>query len=178
MTNGGKIIFFTGCMYSGKSSNLLRKLVEFGESYECFKPAIDTRDGDFIVSRDESALKVLAKRIANIEEVLKSKAKIIALDEIQFFTGENFTETMEKLKNNGKIVLLGGLDRIATGEFWDIYPLAEKLADEVIKLTAICDVCGAVASYSKKISGSSAAVEIEGSDVKYIPVCERCFYDR
>lgn len=175
MLKNGQIILFTGCMYSGKSLNLIKKTLELEKSYECFKPSIDIRNGDFIVSRDATNMKLPAKRIENLEEVLESKAEIIVLDEIQFFNEENFASIIKKLKKKNRVVLMSGLDRIASGEFWKIYPIAESLADEVIKLTATCELCGGVATYSKKISGTNSDVEIENGDVKYIPVCEKCF---
>lgn len=175
MLKNGQITLFTGCMYSGKSLNLIKKTLELEKSYECFKPSIDIRNGDFIVSRDITNMKLPAKRINNLEEILESKAEIIVLDEIQFFSEENFTSVIKKLKKNNKIVLMSGLDRIANGEFWKIYLIAESLADKVIKLTAKCDLCGNIATYSKKISGTSSDVEIENGNVKYIPVCEKCF---
>ena len=165
MDNRSKVILFTGCMFSGKSLNLINKTLQLNKSYECFKPNIDSRDGDFVVSRD-SDVKLPAKRIKNLAEILDSKAEIIVLDEIQFFDQDSFEKTILDLKNTDKIVLMSGLDRIANGEFWDTYKVAEKLADEVIKLNAVCDECGGVASYTKKVSGSNVAIEIESENVR------------
>lgn len=177
MENDSKIILFTGCMFSGKSLNLINKTFQLNENYECFKPNIDNRDGDFIVSRD-SDTKLPAKRIKNLSEILNSKAKVIVLDEIQFFDQNDFEKAILELKKSNKTILMSGLDRIANGEFWDTYKVAEKLADEIVRLTAICDECGGVATYTKKISGTNSDIEIEGGDVKYIPVCEKCFYKK
>ena len=117
-----------------------------------------------------------AKRTKNLFEVLNSKSKAIIFDEIQFFDENDFEEIILKLKKMNKTILMSGLDRIATGKFWETYKVAEKLADEIIKLTAICDECGGIATYTKKISGTNSEIEIEGNRVKYIPVCEKCFY--
>lgn len=174
MDNRSRVILFTGCMFSGKSLNLINKTLQLNESYECFKPDIDSRDGDFIVSRD-SDIKLPARRIKNLSEILNSKAKIVVMDEIQFFNRDSFEKTILDLKQMNKIVLMSGLDRIASGEFWDTYKVAEKLADEVIRLNAICDECGGVASYTKKISGADVDIEIESENVRYIAVCEKCF---
>ena len=174
MSDRSEMILFTGCMFSGKSLNLINKTLQLNKSYECFKPDIDSRDGDFIVSRD-SDIKLPAKRIKDLAEILNSEAKVIVMDEIQFFNPDDFEKTILDLKKADKIVLMSGLDRIASGEFWDTYKVAEKLADEVIRLNAVCDECGGVASYTKKISGADVAIEIESENVKYIPVCEKCF---
>jgi thymidine kinase len=162
-------------MYASKSLSLIKKTLGIGKTYESFKPAVDTRNMDFIVSRgiDE---KLPARRVGNIAEVTKSSAEIIVLDEIQFFKNDGFEEAIIMLKNMGKTILMAGLDRIANGEYWPIYPLALKLSDEVVRLTAVCDICGGVASYTKKLYGSDAIVQIDGvDDVKFIPSCEQCF---
>ena len=175
MKNINKTILFTGCMFSGKSLNLINATLDLKKSYQCFKPDIDNRDGDFIVSRDLE-IKLPAKRTKNLFEVLNSKSKAIIFDEIQFFDENDFEEIILKLKKMNKTILMSGLDRIATGKFWETYKVAEKLADEIIKLTAVCDECGGIATYTKKISGTNSEIEIEGDGVKYIPVCEKCFY--
>ena len=126
MKNINKTILFTGCMFSGKSLNLINATLDLKESYQCFKPDIDNRDGDFIVSRDLE-IKLPAKRTKNLFEVLNSKSKAIIFDEIQFFDENDFEEIILKLKKMNKTILMSGLDRIATGKFWETYKVAEKL---------------------------------------------------
>jgi thymidine kinase len=172
--NNGKVIFFTGCMFSGKSFNLIETVQKIGRSFECFKPMVDTRGGAFIVSRN-TGRKLNARVIEDITAAEKSRADVIVLDEIQFFRTEGFGETINSMKNKGKTVLMAGLDRIANGEYWKIYPIALELADEVVQLTAVCDLCGKMANYTKKILGGSEEIQIEGDGVKYIPTCEYCF---
>jgi hypothetical protein len=49
------------------------------------------------------------------------------------------------------------------------------LAEEVQKLTAVCTVCGAAASFSRRI-GSETQVEVIGGADKYIAACRSCFF--
>jgi thymidine kinase len=171
----GSVTFYTGCMFSGKSSSLIGRVREIGRHFECFKPTVDTRDVGFIVSRDKGVKPLAAKSIDDIREAAGSTADVIVFDEVQFFRPEDFEETISSLKEKGKIVLLGGLDRIANGKYWEIYPLALKVADKVINLTALCSICGEKATYTKKLVGSNADIEIEGEEAVFAPVCEKCF---
>ncbi|MDR3079063.1 MAG: hypothetical protein LBU15_03415 [Rickettsiales bacterium] len=171
----GKVIFYTGCMFSGKSLNLIRKVREIGGSFECFKPTLDTRDVDVIASRDSEVGPLPARAIDDIREILGSRADLVVLDEIQFFKLDNFREAIDFLRERGKTILMGGLDRIANGKYWEIYPIALGLSDEVVNLTALCDVCGGKATYTRKLAGSDADIDIEGEGVVFVPVCEQCF---
>jgi thymidine kinase len=165
-------------MFAGKSQHLMDKLEELEKSFICYKPAVDTRDGDFIVSRNGNR-KLPAKKIAHMKAAINCEAEVIVLDEIQFFDNVDVAETLTTWRTRGKIVLLGGLDRLANGQYWKIYPLVESMADEIIHLKAVCDLCGGSATYTKKILGPNTTdreMQIEGEDgVHYIPVCAKCF---
>ncbi|MDR2777559.1 MAG: hypothetical protein LBB24_02205 [Rickettsiales bacterium] len=170
----GTVTFYTGCMFSGKSLSLIERVKELGKSFECFKPAIDTRSGNFIVSRDASE-RLAANSIEDIREAIDSNADVVVFDEAQFFKCVNYKEVINSLRDKCKIELIGGLDRIANGKHWEIYPLILELADEVVNLTARCNICGGVATYTKKLRGSDAEVDIEGEGTVFIPVCASCF---
>jgi thymidine kinase len=163
-------------MFSGKSLNLIRKTRELGGSFECFKPTIDTRSGNFIFSRDAIG-RLPARSIDDVREAIDSSADVVVFDEVQFFKSEGFEDTINFLRDRNKIILMGGLDRIANGLHWDIYPIIMKLADEVINLTARCNICGEEATYTKRVGDNDAIVQIEGEEgaATFFPVCERCF---
>ncbi|MDR2777965.1 MAG: hypothetical protein LBB13_00445 [Rickettsiales bacterium] len=172
--DSGKIIFFTGCMFAGKSLSLIEKVQEIGKPFEGFKPLVDTRDGAFIASRN-STKKLAANMVDDISMAMNSVADVVVFDEIQFFKTEGFEEVIGALKDRGKIVLMSGLDRIANGDYWKIYPIALDLSDEVVYLSAICDLCGKTATFTKRLEGGNEEIQIEGEGVRYIPTCEHCF---
>ena len=79
-----------------------------------------------------------------------------------------------ELAENGKTVIIAALDatfqRKPFGSILELIPVAEK----VIKLTAVCAVCGADASFTQRMV-SSSEVKLIGGAESYRPVCRVCF---
>ena len=79
-----------------------------------------------------------------------------------------------ELAENGKIVIIAALDgtfqRKPFGSILELIPAAEK----VIKLTAVCAVCGADACFTQRIVNSEE-IELIGGAELYRPVCRACF---
>eukprot|EP00831_Metopus_contortus_P018079 TRINITY_DN17694_c0_g1_i2.p1 TRINITY_DN17694_c0_g1~~TRINITY_DN17694_c0_g1_i2.p1 ORF type:complete len:157 (+),score=52.42 TRINITY_DN17694_c0_g1_i2:86-556(+) len=80
-----------------------------------------------------------------------------------FFQAEDGIRDVERSRGLGDVY-----KRQVHGE---LVPLAE----EVIKLTAVCSMCGADASFSKRITAEQQ-VELIGGDDIYKPVCRSCFH--
>ena len=146
----------TGCMYSGKSEELIRRMrrcVIAGQSVVAFKPALDDRyatDGiathPLVVSGAEAPSE--AFRAVPISTVADLKAalaihpfsltgEVVGVDEVQFMDPE-VVEVLEDQANRGRRVIVAGLDLDSNGEPFG--PMAELLAraDKVTKLTAVC----------------------------------------
>lgn len=172
----GQIQVIFGPMFSGKSTELIRRLKRYQIArYQCLivKYANDTRYADkAIATHDKQTLNAVS---ASTLEPLKVKAldyDVIGIDEGQFFTDVvSFCETMANL---GKTVIVAGLDgtfqRKAFANFLDLVPLAEH----VVKLTAVCMSCFGEGSYTKRIS-SDQEVEVIGGAEKYMAVCRKCY---
>ena len=81
----------------------------------------------------------------------------------------------EELANAGKTVVVAALDgtfqRQPFGRTLDLIPLAE----DILKLSAVCVYCGHDAAFSKRVS-SEKEVEVIGGADKYVAVCRRCFH--
>ncbi len=187
----GNIEVICGPMYSGKSEEMLRRLMrlDYGEvKYLCFKPSIDTRDKGFIKSRNGSSKEAIL--VNSSEEILQKVLELdkndeidaIAIDEVQFFTGEEarkIVEIAEILAQHNYLVILAGLDKDFRGEAFESIPLLMSVADKVTKLTAICKCCGAEAGYSQRlVEGKPARYNdpliMVGND-EYQPRCRFCF---
>ncbi|MBZ0201223.1 MAG: thymidine kinase, partial [Ignavibacteriaceae bacterium] len=86
----GWIEVIAGCMFSGKTEELIRRLRRAAiakQNVKIFKPAIDLRfSEDSIVSHSEQSLPSIL--IKDINEVLNhsAEAQVIGIDEAQFFT--------------------------------------------------------------------------------------------
>lgn len=176
----GKIVLVYGPMKSGKSATLIdiyNNLIKQGVVVECFKPTIDTRDVGFIKSRAYD-FTVPCKMLYNMTDCIKSNADVVMIDEFQFIQSQIILEIVNTFKNNNKTLYIFGLDKIANGDEWPAYSVIKDLVDKKIKLTATCELCGDVAEYTKIENGTGEAVQIEGDgvNVKYFPVCKRCFY--
>jgi thymidine kinase len=146
-------------MFAGKSEELLRRinLLQYADvDYLLFKPKVDTRTKSTSKSRDGRSKQaiVVTTAIEILDYVKKhdcNKEKpVIAIDEAQFFD-EHLGDICEDLANCGYIVYVAGLDMDFRGE---PFPSMLKLlayAEKVIKLTAICTVCGAPATKTQRL---------------------------
>nr|XP_045595564.1 thymidine kinase, cytosolic-like isoform X2 [Procambarus clarkii] len=179
LSNGGKgqiqIIF--GPMFSGKTTELMRRLKRYQISKHqvlIIKYANDTRyDMNGIATHDQQVLPAIS---ATQLKSLKEKAleySVIGVDEGQFFP--DTVEFAEEMANRGKIVIVAALDgTYQRSEFGNILHLV-PLAESVVKLTAVCMICYEEASYTKRTS-TETAVEVIGGCDKYIATCRRCYF--
>jgi thymidine kinase len=169
----GEIQVITGPMFSGKTTELLRRLerhVLAGKEFTAYKPAVDTRDQSTTIKtiRGEISLKPIA-----VESLASAKptTEVVVLDEAQFFGLEiiRFCQTQRSL---GRIIIIAGLDmdylRHPFGYMGDVM----AIADSVTKLKAVC-ACGKDAVFTKKLVPDGKRIDI--GDSKYIPVCSDCY---
>ena len=153
----GRIEIILGPMFSGKSTELLRRL----KRHEIAKKRVflvkhtcdDRYEGSdtSVVTHDQKSRRatIIAKSLR--ESLLDSKAyenaDVIGIDEAQFF-GEELPEVADELAHKGKAVICAGLDgdinRNKFGFLIDLIPMAEK----VKKMQAICVYCGTTASFT------------------------------
>ena len=109
----GWIEVICGSMFSGKTEELIRRLKRAkiaNLKVEIFKPAIDVRYDEIkIVSHDENAIH--STPIDNSQKILllAQDVDVVGIDEAQFFD-EAIVEVCMKLANQGKRVIVAGLD--------------------------------------------------------------------
>jgi thymidine kinase len=157
----GKLEVITGCMFSGKSEELIRRLKRSliaKQKIKIFKPVIDTRYSKVeIVSH--GGVKMEAQPISSAQEILNyihKNTQVVAIDEAQFFDLE-LVNIVKFLVKNGKRVIIAGLDTDFRGEPFGLMPYLMTLADEVIKLHAICNVCGGEATMTQRLINGEPA---------------------
>lgn len=192
----GSCEIIIGCMFSGKSSNLISKLTQaadIGFSVAYCNHSSDVRiteSSDLVVSTHNSGFQRLSSRITGFktDDLTKldlSKFDVIGVDEYQFFRGMNPVIRNLVLKQ-GKRVIIASLDYNTKlepfGEVHELFGLCGP--GDVTKLYAICKFCDKTkmtrAGWTVKIGGNaSLTVEVGGGD-KYIPVCLAChqLYDK
>jgi len=173
----GCIEVVCGSMFSGKTEELIRRLrrAQFAnQKIAIFKPTLDKRYSDVeVVSHDFH--KLTSTPIQDPAEMLKIGAdvQVVGVDEAQFF-GDSLVEVCQTLANRGVRVIVAGLDMDYLGQPFGPMPRLMAVAEDVQKVHAICVKCGALATYSHRLSKSQDLVLLGEKDV-YEPLCRACF---
>jgi len=177
-TDTGWIEVITGCMFSGKTEELIRRLRRAQiakQKVKIFKPKIDLRySKNSIMSHNEQSLPSIL--IENIIEVVEqaSDAQVIGIDEAQFFNEET-VHICNKLASQGKRVIVAGLDQDYTGKPFEPIPQLLAIAEYITKQHAICVVCGNPADKTQRKTTELERVIVGASDI-YEARCRKCHY--
>jgi thymidine kinase len=177
----GRIEVITGPMFSGKSEELIRRLKRAQIArlrVASFKPDIDLRyQPDAIASHNAQRMEAAAVRdVERLREALIPTLEtidVVGVDEAQFFDEALVGLAME-LVHAGKRVVLAGLDTTFTGEPFAPMPSLMAIADEVMKLSAVCMLCGAPAIHTQRL-GTSQQLVVVGAAGVYEARCRACF---
>jgi len=174
----GWIEVITGCMFSGKTEELIRRLRRAKiakQKVVIFKPNIDTRySTNSIVSHSEQSLpSILIKDVKEILDLVED-AQVIGIDEAQFFSND-LVSVCNQLADNGKRVIVAGLDMDYRGVPFDPIPQMLSVAEYITKSLAICVECGNPADRTQRKTFSSERVIVGAADV-YEARCRKCHY--
>jgi thymidine kinase len=174
----GWIEVITGCMFSGKTEELIRRLRRAQiakQTVKIFKPRIDARySPNSIVSHNEQSLPSIL--IDDIIEVLEHSkdAQVIGIDEAQFFN-ESIVHICNQLASRGKRIIVAGLDQDYTGKPFEPMPQLLAIAEYITKQHAICVVCGNPADKTQRKTTNSELVVVGAADI-YEARCRKCHY--
>ena len=177
----GRMEVITGPMFSGKSEELIRRLKRAQIArlrIASFKPEIDLRyQPDAISSHSAQTLRAVAVRDVDRLRAVIFRAldtvDVVGIDEAQFFD-ELLVGLAMELVEAGKRVVLAGLDTTFAGEPFAPMPALMAIADEVVKLSAVCMVCGAPAIHTQRLGASQQLVMV-GASGMYEARCRACF---
>ncbi len=157
----GWIEVVCGCMFSGKTEELIRRLnraLIAKQKVEIFKPKTDTRYHESnIVSHNERAIRSTPVNFASDILLLAGDCDVVGIDEAQFFD-EAIVDVCNTLANNGKRVVVAGLDMDFEGKPFGSMPYLLAVAEFVTKVHAICTDTGEIASYSFRLSDNNEQV--------------------
>jgi thymidine kinase len=159
----GWVHVICGCMFCGKTDEMLRLLRRFaiaGRQVVLVKPRVDTRTAEeTVVSRSGAEHRAVTVDAAKDIPGVVGTADIVAIEEGQFWDAD-LPSVVEQLAEEGKQVLVTGLDQDFRGDPFGPMPVLMALADQVTKLTAICMVCGEPATRTQRlIDGQPAPVD-------------------
>ena len=176
--NQGWIEVVVGSMFSGKSEELIRRLRRAQiarQRVQIFKPALDTRYAeDHIVSHSEMRIPSCAVRSAReLLELVAPDTEVVGIDEGQFFDAE-LPAACSALADQGKRVIVAGLDQDYLGKPFEPMPQLLAIAEYITKTLAICMVCGNPANHTQRLVASEDRVLL-GAQGTYEARCRRCF---
>ncbi len=174
----GWIEVITGSMFSGKSEELIRRLRRAQiarQKVQIFKPKIDNRYADdHIISHSE--MRIRSENSASSRQLLEdvqADTEVVGIDEGQFFDIE-LPAVCNTLADQGKRVIVAGLDQDYLGKPFEPMPQLLAIAEYITKTLAICIVCGAPANHTQRLIESSERVLV-GAQGTYEARCRRCF---
>jgi thymidine kinase len=175
-----KIEIIMGSMYSGKSTELIRRC----RRYECIGNKVKIINHSFDTRCDENSVQTHSNhvheayktdKLLNINIDSLQNIDVIGIDEAQFF--DDLPQFIDMIERTNKIIIVAGLDgdfrRQKFGKILDIIPKA----DCVTKLSALCSYCrnGTLASFTKKTNDSDDIIDVGASD-KYVAVCREHYF--
>jgi len=176
----GWIEVVCGSMFSGKTEELIRRLKRATiaqQQVEIFKPAVDTRYSEKkVVSHNENAIHSTPVNFANDILLQVGNCDVVGVDEAQFFDDE-IVDVVNKLANDGKRVIVAGLDMDFLGRPFKPMDEIMSISEYITKVHAICMECGNIASYSHRRTKSNKTVVLGEKDI-YEALCRSCFYDK
>lgn len=175
--NSGWIEVICGPMFSGKTEELIRRLVRAQiakQKVAIFKPSTDNRfEEEFIVSHNQRKIKsIQVQDTAIILEYLK-KADVFGIDEAQFFDN-SIVDICKALAGEGKRVVVAGLEKDFRANSFGSMPELLIDAEYITKVNAICINCGDPANFTQRISSETNQVVVGETD-KYEARCRKCF---
>ena len=173
----GRIEVICGSMFSGKTEELIRRLkrAKFAkQQVEIFKPALDTRysDDDVVTHEGQSIHSTPVDNSASIL-LLGSNSDVVGIDEAQFFD-DGIVAVCNELANRGVRVIVAGLDMDYQCKPFGAMPQLLAIADDVLKVHAICIRCGRNAYVSHRKVDIDGQVLL-GEKMEYEPLCRECY---
>ncbi|WP_205684277.1 thymidine kinase [Clostridium formicaceticum] len=183
-SNWGSIEVIVGPMYAGKTEELIRRVNRARIAdlkVLVFKPTIDNRyASDKVTSHNGKQLECSV--IESPQEILDCIAKeafdVLAIDEVQFF-GEEIIKICQEAAQQGKRVIVSGLDMDFRGEPFSVTPNLMAIGEYVTKLTAICKVCKMPATRTQRLVNGQPArysdpIIMVGAKESYEARCRKC----
>ncbi len=178
----GSIEVVCGSMFSGKTDELIRRLVRATiakQKVQVFKPAIDIRYAvEKVASHAGSTFDATTiDKATDIRIKLDKDTTVVGIDEAQFLDAD-VVNVAQELASRGVRVLIAGLDTDFRGEPFGAMPELMSKAEHVSKLHAICMVCGDEASRTQRLVNGKPAryddpVVIVGASELYEARCRQ-----
>ncbi len=187
LSSSGRIEVICGCMFSGKTEELIRRLnhVQIAKQHlVAFTPSRDTRykPGNLVSHNGISIAAYTISSISQITDLLPDSTNVMAIDELHFLDNEPdvIVETLQHVADRGIRVIVAGLDQDFRAQPFPAMARLMAVAEQVDKLFAICVRCGAYATRSQRlIDGQPASAKtpilVVGGLELYEARCRACY---
>lgn len=185
--NGGRIEIICGCMFSGKTEELIRRLnhVQIArQRLQAFTPRRDTRYalGNLV---SHNGVRIEAHIIDSIHDILdhvQDDIQVVALDELHFLDDDPdaICAICQELADREMRVIVAGLDQDFRAQPFPAMSRLMAVAEQVDKLYAICVRCGAYATRSQRLINNlpapfDAPTIVVGGLELYEARCRSCY---
>jgi thymidine kinase len=182
MNTAGRLELIIGNMFSGKTSELIRRInreKSINKKILVINYIGDNRYSvDSVVSHDNLKIASLKLDTLKLTDNMIHQYDSFFIDEAQFFP-DLYDTVLSLVDIHNKHVVVSGLDgdtfRNSFGEIAKLIPIC----DTIDKLSAYCCKCnnGNLAPFTKKKTPNQTnLIDIGGSD-KYIPVCRYHYFN-
>lgn len=176
-----------GPMYSGKSTELIRRLTllhDLGLKVLYVNSQLDDRSQTSFSTHNKTigTLPFDNLKTTDLERLDIDEYDVIGIDEAQFFGGL-VKVVLQWVEKHNKIVLATGLNgdykREKFGEILELIPYC----DTITKLNSYCMNCRKnkhelkVALFTQRVTNSKETILIGGKEA-YQPVCRNCYTDK
>jgi len=175
----GWIEVICGSMFSGKTEELIRRLrrAQFAkQKVEIFKPEMDIRyDNEKVVSHNYNEIHSTPVPSSATILLLANHCDVVGIDEAQFFD-DQIVKVCNDLANNGKRIIVAGLDMDFKGNPFGPMPALMATAEYVTKVHAVCTRTGNLANYSYRKIKNEKLVML-GEIQEYEPLSRAAYFD-
>ena len=164
MTDSGRLTVIAGPMFSGKSEELMRRVRRAtiaGVDVLVVSHSLDTRS-DISTITSHTGVNIPAVPLGDVASLAEAARQkdydLIAIDEAQFF-GQDLVPAVDELLRQGIDVIVEGLCVTFDGQPFEPLPSFMAVAEEVLRLTAVCTVCGKDAVFHQRLEQTESQID-------------------
>ncbi|WP_106268519.1 MULTISPECIES: thymidine kinase [Isoptericola] len=151
----GRLAVVGGPMFAGKTEELARRVRRAqvaGHEVLTVAHTLDDRYGAGVLA-SHSGVEIASRSVdatSGIPGLVSADTRMVAIDEAQFF-GPGLVTVVLDLLDSGLDVVVAGLTVTFDGRPFEPLPALMAVAETVVKLTAVCSVCGRDAAYHVRL---------------------------
>jgi thymidine kinase len=172
----GRLTVITGCMFSGKTTELLNRLALYPSgSWAGFKHAMDRRyhPTNIVTHPGRSVPAVAVSTPGEILAHLRDGLVALAIDDAHFFD-DPLEEVILTVRSRRIDVSIAALDLDSWGRPFRLIACLAGLAEERLPKFALCARCGAVADHTHRLT-PIVHDQLVGGPESYEPRCSTCW---